>query len=335
MISSAAFRLGKTTIIDDYAISSGATQQLVDMGMQSMVILPIRGRGRIPGLVTMVSEERNYFSRDLVGRLNTVVDGLGIIIDNSILQAESQQAHLQLEKLTEELIASNQTIVQSNESLEERVRIRTQELESANERAMRSERLAMIGQLLGGIAHDLRNPLGAIKNAVYFIKRKPGEEQTIADREKISSFLNVIDDEIDRSNDVISNLLSFGSAKPFSLSDIEVHDVINEAANGIVIQENIDLSLTIDPDLPSISGNSIQLTRILQNLLGNAQEAMQTGVHCRLLQKRKNILLKLLYRTQEKVSTLKTSKKFRFIIYRQTVRDRIRACDMPGYRRQA
>ena len=138
IISSAAFRLGKTTIIDDYAISSGATQQLVDMGMQSMVILPIRGRGRIPGLVTMVSEERNYFSRDLVGRLNTVVDGLGIIIDNSILQAESQQAHLQLEKLTEELIASNQTIVQSNESLEERVRIRTQELESANERAMRS-----------------------------------------------------------------------------------------------------------------------------------------------------------------------------------------------------
>ena len=118
MISSAAFRLGKKTIIDDYAISSGTTQQLVDMGMQSMVILPIRGRGRIPGLVTMVSEERNYFRRDLVGRLNTVVGGLGIIIDNSILQDESQQAHLQLEKLTEELIASNQTIVQSNESLE-------------------------------------------------------------------------------------------------------------------------------------------------------------------------------------------------------------------------
>ncbi len=62
-------------------------------------------------------------------------------------------------------------ILRSNQALEERVEIRTQELQAARERASRSERLATIGQLSGGIAHDLRNPLGAIQNAAYYIKK--------------------------------------------------------------------------------------------------------------------------------------------------------------------
>lgn len=135
----------------------------------------------------------------------------------------------------------------------------------------------MIGQMSGGIAHDLRNPLGAIKNAAYFIKRKLGTGQSAEDTEKTAAFLEVMETEITRSNDVISNLLSFGANKPISLSEIEVSDVINDALTGFVAHENIDYSFECKSAMPTILGDSTQLIRVIHNLLGNAQDAMKNG----------------------------------------------------------
>ena len=281
-ISTAAFTEGKRIVIDDYVNSPAASQQLVEMGMQSMLILPINGRGRILGLVTLISGERSHFDTDLVDRLNTVVDGLGIIIENSILQDESETIRQELEQLTAELSLSNSTIIQSNELLEERVKIRTQELEAANNLAMRSHKLAMIGQLSGGIAHDLRNPLGAINNAVYFLKRKLGAEPTQGNVTLITEYVELIGSEVVHANDVISNLLSFGSEKEIVLSRIEVSNVINQAMVNFVLRENIELSIDVDSDVPLIFGDSSQLVRVVQNLIGNAQDAMENGGRLRI-----------------------------------------------------
>jgi|TARA_B110000263_G_scaffold223256_1_gene212860 signal transduction histidine kinase len=85
----------------------------------------------------------------------------------------------------------------------------------------------------------------------------------------------LIDGEVARAEDVISNLLSYGSNKEIAFLQIEIGDVIHDFVTGIFFHENVELSMEVEPNLPSILGDSSQLIRALQNLLVNAQDAMQ------------------------------------------------------------
>ena len=282
IISTRAFTEGRIIVTDDYATWPAASQFLLDVGMKSLVCLPIKVSDRTLGLVTLISKKRNAFNPELVDLLASVVEGLGNLLEISILHDESEVAHRELERLTEALSRSNQQIIQSNQLLEERVQIRTQELEAARERAMRSEKLAIIGQLSGGIAHDLRNPLGAIENAAYLINRKFEAEWSTENKEKIAELLELMSGEIARANDVISNLLSFGSNREIAFSQIEIGDVIDDSMASFVLHENIDLSITIESKLPPVLGEASHLIRALQNLVANAQDAMENGGRLRI-----------------------------------------------------
>ena len=112
-------------------------------------------------------------------------------------------------------------IEEANESLETRVQQRTRELEDANvrlvdaqERVVRTEKLAAIGQLAGGVAHDLRNPLGAINNAVYYLKRKLGGTELASSNPRIEQFLEIVEGEVQHSNEIITDLLTFARDLP-------------------------------------------------------------------------------------------------------------------------
>ncbi len=168
-------------------------------------------------------------------------------------------------------------ILQTNQSLEERVKLRTEELDTARERASRSEKMAIIGQLSGGIAHDLRNPLHVISHAAELVIRKINAEPVIENRAMIKEFLEIIDSEVTQASAVITNLLSHGSTKKLTFANLQIGDVIQDSFNSFVLNDNIVLSMTIDPDLSPISGDASQLARVLQNLALNAQDAMETG----------------------------------------------------------
>jgi len=273
-ISTAAFNEGRVKVTNNYAALPVASQFLVDMGMESMVFLPVRVGERTVGLVTVISKKKHAFDPETVELLTFVVDRLGVVVENSLLHDATQKDHREMEQLAAALSYSNKQIGEWNQQLEERVQIRTQELEATRERAMRSERLAIIGQLSGGIAHDLRNPLGAIKNAAYLAKRKFAADQTPDNKIVITDLLQLIDDQTVRAGDVISNLLSFGSDNELTLSQIKISDVIQDSVSSLVVREDIDLSVNIEPDLPAVLGDETQLIRVLQNLVGNAQDAM-------------------------------------------------------------
>lgn len=93
----------------------------------------------------------------------------------------------------------------------------------------------------------------------------------------IPKWIDLISREVIFANDVITELLAHGSNDRLAFSNIQIGDVITESLESFVLNENIVLSITIDRDLPSISGDASQLTRVLQNLAANAQEAMETG----------------------------------------------------------
>lgn len=277
VISIEAFTEGRIIVTGDYAVWRAAPQVLVDYGMQSLVFLPIKVGARTLGLVTVIFKKKNAFAPEVVDLLTSVVEGLGNLLEISILQDESKMAHHELERLTEELSRSNQQINQSNQLLEERVKFRTQELETVKDQAVRAEKLAIIEQLSGGIPHDLRNPLGVIKNAAHLIQRKFDAERTNASIDVIGELLGLIDDEVERAEGVISNLLSFASNGAMAFSQTDIGDVINDSMTRFVLRENIDLAITVEPDLPQVLGDASQLIRTFQNLVANAQDAMENG----------------------------------------------------------
>ncbi|NTV84560.1 MAG: two-component sensor histidine kinase, partial [Bacteroidales bacterium] len=81
---------------------------------------------------------------------------------------------------------------------------RTRELREAQEQLVRQERLATLGQLAGSIGHELRNPLGVISNAVYFLKLSQPNAS-----DKVKEYLDIIEKETRTSDKIITDLLDF------------------------------------------------------------------------------------------------------------------------------
>ena len=171
-----------------------------------------------------------------------------------------------------------------NRTLEERVQQRTQELVAANQRLvetqeqlLRNEKLAAIGQLAGGVAHDLRNPLGAINNAVHYLNRRLGASDLVQSNPRIGQFIHIIEDEVKHSNQIITDLTTFARVNPPRPSETNLEEVIESALANMETGEDIRLAKHIDPAVPDVWADGEQLQRVFANLVLNAKEAMPDG----------------------------------------------------------
>ena len=165
----------------------------------------------------------------------------------------------------------------ANRELETRVEQRTRELGEAQKQLVRGEKLAAIGQLAGSVAHDLRSPLGAITNAVYYLKRSLGADQMGQSNPRISQFLQVIDDQVHHSNKIIADLMAFGKTDAPAEAAIDLMEVLDSALSTIDIRDDVLVNRQPNPQLPDILADGDQLRRVFANLAGNAQDAMPEG----------------------------------------------------------
>ena len=164
-----------------------------------------------------------------------------------------------------------------NRELEIRVNQRTRELGEAQELLVRSEKLAAIGQLAGSVAHDLRGPLGAINNAVYYLKRRLGSDKLGKSNPKIGRFLQVIDDQVHHSNKIIADLMAFGRTDILAKTAIDLIEVLDSALSTIDIRDDVLVNRRPNSQLPDILADSGQIRRVFANLAGNALDAMPDG----------------------------------------------------------
>ena len=159
-----------------------------------------------------------------------------------------------------------------SERLEEMVEERTKDLKDAQETLIRKEKLAILGQLAGGVGHELRNPLGVISNAVYYLKMVMPDAE-----ENIKEYLRTISSEVDRSTKIVSDLLDFSRVKSIDKEEIGITDLIAQILERQPAPENMEIVTTIPPGLPLIFVDPLQIGQVFDNLINNAYQAMPEG----------------------------------------------------------
>jgi PAS domain S-box-containing protein len=156
-----------------------------------------------------------------------------------------------------------------SERLEEMVKERTRALEDAQEQLVRQERLAVLGQLAGGVGHELRNPLGVINNAIYYLKLV----QPDAD-EKVRSYHAMIEQEVHTAEKIISDLLDFARIKSMDREPVAIHELVQRVLVRYPVPASVEVSQNIPSDLPRVFADSRHLEQVLGNLVVNAYQAM-------------------------------------------------------------
>lgn len=140
---------------------------------------------------------------------------------------------------------------------------------------MRQIHLAAIGQVSGSIAHDLRSPLGGIRNANYLLRRRLKSQDP-----RILEPLNVIDQEVQRADQIISNLMAIARCHPPQRRKVDVALLIAEVMAKMWLPANTALHLDVHPDPCFIHCDPEQFKQVITNLMENAIQAASTGGQC-------------------------------------------------------
>lgn len=167
---------------------------------------------------------------------------------------------------------AEQALREANEALEARVRERTAALEQAQAAHVRSERLAAVGQLAAGIAHQIRNPLAAIAAASSILKRKLALNADDDVRQALAAML----EEVWEANRIITDLLDYARTKPPATADVKVAALLGEALEEALAPEAVQVVTEIEPELV-VEVDRRQTRDAIANVLRNAIEAMPHG----------------------------------------------------------
>lgn len=169
---------------------------------------------------------------------------------------------------------NEQDMRSAQEELERRVTERTAELAEAQEHLVRQERLAVLGQLAGGVAHQIRNPLAAIMNASYVLKR----HLSVDHHPNVDDAIRIIHDEVRHANIIITGLLDYARVRTPDRQPTAVVDILEK----ILLSDWIPPEVRIVRDVPAADAvildvDADQLQGAIANLVRNAVEAMVAG----------------------------------------------------------
>jgi two-component system, NtrC family, sensor kinase len=173
--------------------------------------------------------------------------------------------------MTDHLREANAKLVDWGRTLEKKVEDRTQELREIQAHLVQSEKLASIGKLAAGIAHEINNPLGGILIYSHLIL-----EDTPPGRPHHENLKKIVK-ETTRCKDIVKGLLDFARPKEPEMSPTDIPDVLDRCLALMERQalfQNIRIEKSYAPGLPRVVADGSQLQQVFMNLILNAAEAM-------------------------------------------------------------
>lgn len=150
---------------------------------------------------------------------------------------------------------------------------RYEQLVSAESRLIQSEKMASLGVLSAGVAHEIKNPLAIILQGIEFLEVSPLKED-------VRDVLAMMKEAVFRASKITKDMLTFSRESPPALEDIDLARVIDETfsfVDHIFSLKQIRITRNFSHDLPSVKVDSNQMKQVFINLLTNAAEAMPQG----------------------------------------------------------
>lgn len=141
----------------------------------------------------------------------------------------------------------------------------------------RSERLSSIGRLAASVAHELKNPLGAIRNAIYYIRNALGNNPILETDPHLRDIMKLAEGEVDSAVVIIGELLDFSRVVQLVPRRTSINEVLERLPNIVLIPENVELIWDLDLTLPSAIVDPDRLNQVFCNLANNAVQAMPQG----------------------------------------------------------
>ena len=138
----------------------------------------------------------------------------------------------------------------------------------------RADRLATMGTLAAGLAHEIRNPLGGIKGAAQLLRR------SLDGPSQLREYTDIMIREVDRVNQLIEQLLDLSAPAQLTLAPLNIHQLLDDVLlleGQTVNAENTAIRKIFDPSLPPIRGDRARLTQVFLNIVKNAFQAMERG----------------------------------------------------------
>lgn len=246
----------------------------------------VNGRGLLVFTIPILAASvllRPWASLVMAGlsSLTIIVVGLGVpghfpnvpaILGFFVLALGSWLSARSLKKALRDLRHANVMLRESEGRLEEMVEERTAELRETQEQLIQQERMAVLGRLAGGVAHELRNPLAVISNAVYYLKMVLPDADEV-----VQEYLEIVGDEVRSSTGIISDLLDFSRTRFPERGKIAVSGLIAAVLEKRPLPENVEVITEIPSDLPLVYVDPRHIDQVLANLVTNAFQAMQEG----------------------------------------------------------
>lgn len=199
------------------------------------------------------------------GVLVPFLDGL-LIVGLLVALLSELREEVKQRQLAEEAVRS------LNQELEAKVMERSQQLLQAQAELVRKEKLAVLGQIVGGVGHELRNPLGVMSNAVYFL------QTVLSDADDgIKEYLDILKSEIADSERIVSDLLDSVRAKPPHTEALTARQLVDLILRKYHVPSCVTLKIDIPEALPLLQVDAMQMQQVLRNLVSNSVEAMPQG----------------------------------------------------------
>ncbi len=175
-------------------------------------------------------------------------------------------------KMTDDLDAANKKLLEWGKTLEKKVEERTKELREMQAHLIQSEKLASLGKLAAGVAHEINNPLGGILIYSHLLLEDLNKESPYYDN------LRKIVKETSRCKEIVKGLLEFARPKEPETSLVNINDVVEKALSIMetkTLFQNIKIIKKYSSSLPKITADSAQLQQVFINIILNAAEAME------------------------------------------------------------
>lgn len=168
--------------------------------------------------------------------------------------------------------AAERELHRLNDELEIRVEERTAQLKAAQAELVRSEKMVLLGQVSGGIAHEIRNPLNAIKTSAYYLlhAKQPSPE-------KVQEHLSRIDRQVTIIDNVITALSDVAKLPDPQLTPASIETILRPVVNSISLPPHTSIELEIPAELPDALVDANQIPIVFRNLIRNARDSMAEG----------------------------------------------------------